>query len=92
MENLYFLWSVERVAMLYNLKTIGGKDWYDWGAQLLVQNQLAEGSWRSKQYHGSAPIIDTCFALLFLKRSNLVQDLTDNLRLFMAITDPDAHK
>src|SRR5438874_11690380 len=31
MENLYFLWSVERVAMLYNLKTIGGKDWYRWG-------------------------------------------------------------
>ena len=42
MENLYFLWSVERVAMLYNLKTIGGKDWYGWGAaQLLVLNQLA---------------------------------------------------
>ena len=92
MENLYFLWSVERVAMLYNLKTIGGKDWYGWGAQLLVHNQLAEGSWRSKPYHGSAPTIDTCLALLFLKRSNLVQDLTDNLRLFMAITDPDAHK
>jgi len=92
MENLYFLWSVERVAMLYNLKSIGGKDWYGWGAQILVPNQLGEGSWHSNRYHGSAVTIDTCFALLFLKRSNLVQDLTENLQLFMAITDPDAHK
>ncbi len=36
MENLYFLWSVERVAMLYDLKTIGGKDWYGWGSRILV--------------------------------------------------------
>jgi hypothetical protein len=92
MENLYFLWSVERVAMLYNLKTIGGKDWYAWGALILVPNQLAEGSWQSSYYHGSSPTIDTCFALLFLKRSNLVQDLTDNLQLFMAIQDPDAQR
>jgi hypothetical protein len=92
MENLYFLWSVERVAMLYSLKTIGGKDWYAWGARILIPNQLAEGSWQSSYYHGSAPTIDTCFALLFLKRSNLVQDLTDNLQLFMAIQDPDARR
>ena len=30
MQNLYFLWSVERVAMLYDLQTIGGKQWYPW--------------------------------------------------------------
>src|SRR5439155_489549 len=33
MGNLYFLWSVERVAVLYNLKTVGERDWYTWGAQ-----------------------------------------------------------
>jgi hypothetical protein len=32
--DLYALWSVERVAVLYNLKTIGGKDWYGWAAAL----------------------------------------------------------
>src|SRR5436309_12653309 len=36
MTNLYLLWSVERVGVLYNLKTIGNKDWYGWGSQLLL--------------------------------------------------------
>lgn len=90
MENLYLLWSLERVGMLYNLKTIGGKDWYGWGAQILVVNQSQDGEWsHSAQFHGSEPVVNTCFALLFLKRSNLVQDLSENLRLNMAITDPD---
>ncbi|MCI0376109.1 MAG: hypothetical protein L0215_00740, partial [Gemmataceae bacterium] len=92
MENLYLLWSVERVAMLYDLKTIGGKDWYGWGATILVPNQNPEGSWRSARFAGSTPPIDTCFALLFLKRSNLVQDLTQELQLLMAITDPATSK
>ena len=91
MQNLYFLWSVERVAMLYDLKTIGGKDWYGWGAQTLLPNQFADGHWNcNRQYHGAADHTDTCFALLFLKRSNLVPDLTENLRLYMVIRDPEA--
>lgn len=92
MEDVYFLWTLERVAMLYNLETIGGKDWYGWGAQLLVANQLADGHWRSAHYPGASETIDTCFALLFLRRSNLVQDLTDRLQLQMAITDPQNKK
>ncbi len=90
MENLYFLWTVERVAMLYDLKSFDGKDWYGWGAQILVHNQNAEGAWPSSNYPGAHPQVNTCFALLFLKRSNLVQDLTNNLRLHSAI--PDAPK
>jgi hypothetical protein len=90
MQNLYFLWSVERVAMLYDLKTIGGKDWYGWGAQSLLPNQDADGHWQGGQYPGTGAHPDTCFALLFLKRSNLVPDLTENLRLYMVIRDPEA--
>jgi hypothetical protein len=89
MQNLYFLWSVERVAMLYDLKTIGGKDWYGWGAQILVHNQNANGSWPTAHYHGNNPPLNTCFALLFLKRSNLVQDLTNNLRLYTGIRESE---
>jgi hypothetical protein len=89
MQNLYFLWSVERVAMLYDLKTIGGKDWYGWGAQILVHNQQANGSWANSHYPGANPQVNTCFALLFLKRSNLVQDLTNHLRLYTGIRDTD---
>jgi len=88
MQNLYFLWSVERVAMLYDLNTINGKDWYGWGAQILVHNQQPSGGWVNGQYPGESEMHNTCFALLFLRRSNLVQDLTNNLRLYSAIRDP----
>ncbi len=79
MQNLYFLWSLERVAVLYNLPTIGDKDWYRWGAQVLVRNQESAGNWAGGLYVGSSPPLDTCLALLFLKRANLVQDLTAKL-------------
>jgi hypothetical protein len=79
MQNLYFLWSLERVAVLYNLPKIGDKDWYRWGAQILVANQDLKGNWSNGQYPGSAPPLDTCLALLFLKRANLVRDLTSRL-------------
>ncbi|HEY7329130.1 MAG TPA: hypothetical protein VH592_15920 [Gemmataceae bacterium] len=79
MMNLYFLWSLERVAVLYNLPTIGDKDWYRWGAQILVRNQMDEGFWANGKYIGSCPPLDTCLALLFLKRANLVKDLTAKL-------------
>lgn len=85
--SLYFLWSLERVAMLYQLPTIGGKDWYGWGARLLVQQQGQNGAWFANNYPGSDAPIDTAFALLFLHRSNLVQDLTERLQLHLAISD-----
>jgi hypothetical protein len=88
--NLYLLWSIERVAMLYDLKTIGGKDWYGWGAQALLANQFPDGHFSGGGYQGSSAHLDTSFALLFLKRSNLVADLTENLRLHMVIRDPGA--
>jgi hypothetical protein len=88
MQNAYFLWTLERVGVLYNLKTIGGKDWYRWGVEILLSNQRPDGSWDSAHYHGHSPPLDTSMALLFLKRANLTQDLTESLRLRLAITDP----
>ena len=90
MQNLYFLWSVERVAMLYDLKTIGGKDWYGWGAQ----NPRPQSASRRRLALGGLPSattrpLNTCFALLFLKRSNLVQDLTNNFRLYTGIRETE---
>jgi hypothetical protein len=76
--------------MLYKLPTIGNKDWYDVGARVLLQAQLPEGDWQLGNYAGSTAPLDTSFAILFLKRTNLVQDLSDRLPLFMAISDPDA--
>jgi hypothetical protein len=79
MNNLYFLWSVERVGVLYNLPTIGRKEWYRWGAEILLANQRPQGNWEKGAYHGADATIDTCLALLFLKRANLARDLTDRL-------------
>jgi hypothetical protein len=80
--DLYFLWSVERVGVLYGLKKIGDEDWYEWGRKLLLDRQRAEGSWNeSTFYNGNPPVVDTCFALLFLKQANLAGDLTSKLQL-----------
>ena len=68
---------MERVAVVYDLEKIGGKDWYGWGSQLLVESQNADGNW-SDTFAG---LPDTSFALLFLKRVNVVKDLTDKLAL-----------
>lgn len=72
----YFLFSLERMAVVYNVKKIGDKDWYRWGAKILVDTQSPTGTWQGDPEHGQA---DTCFALLFLKRANVAEDLTFNL-------------
>jgi hypothetical protein len=85
--NLYYsLWSLERVGVAYNLKTIGKKDWYDWGAGVLLDNQARDGSWTGAYAAGGC---DTSFALLFLRQANLAQDLTAVLR--GRVTDPAEH-
>lgn len=80
MQSLYFLWSLERVSVLYNLRTLGDRDWYRWGAEILVANQAGSGAWeKDGGYPGHTPVLNTCFALLFLKRANLALDLTKKL-------------
>lgn len=71
-DDFYFLWSLERAALVYDIKTIGGRDWYDWASKIIVRSQQADGSWAD--FYKGAP--DTCFALLVLKRINVVKDLT----------------
>jgi hypothetical protein len=78
----YFLWSVARVAVLYDLDKIGGKDWYAWGVKELVElpRQKNDGSWTDGGYYANHPVLNTCFALLFLKRANLARDLSAQLQ------------
>jgi uncharacterized protein (TIGR03067 family) len=75
--NYYFLWSLERVAVVYGLETIGNRDWYTWGAEFALARQQSDGGWSGDYPEGG---VDTSFALLFLRRSNLAQDLTISLR------------
>ncbi len=87
--NLYFLWTLERVGVLYGQRKIQDKDWYAWGARLLVERQQKDGHWRDGHYPGSMPTVDTCFALLFLKRANLTQDLSRKLEFFVEGRAPE---
>jgi hypothetical protein len=79
--DLYFLWSLERVGVLFDLQKIEDKDWYAWGEKALLAKQARDGSWAGSSYFGSNSIVDTCFALLFLERANLARDLTTKLQL-----------
>jgi hypothetical protein len=91
-EDPYLLWSVEQVAVLYDLKTVGSKDWYPWGVQSLRDSQKPDGSWSGGGYLGANRVLDTCFALQFLRRANLVPDLGERLWHSAAALDagPDA--
>jgi hypothetical protein len=57
----YYLYGLERAGVLADRKWIGEHDWYREGAEFLMDRQRGDGSW--------GDIIDSCFALLFLKRS-----------------------
>ena len=70
----YFLWSLERMAVAYNVRTVNGFDWYRWGANQLIEKDGEDG-WKSGHKSGA----DTCFALLFLKRVNVAKDLTSKV-------------
>jgi hypothetical protein len=72
-RSIFLLWSIERVAVLLGLDTIGGKDWYEWGAGILLAAQSDKGTWEGSYGQGG---VDTCFALLFLRKVNLLNDLS----------------
>jgi hypothetical protein len=74
--DIYYLWSLERVGVLYNVKKLGDRDWYTWGSELLLGCQRVDGAWATKGYRGATAITDTCLALLFLKRADLASDLS----------------
>lgn len=73
----YFLWCLERVAVINDLHSINGRDWYDWGTRELVQRQRPAGEWND----GYGPLPATSFAILFLLRTNLAKDLTEQIRM-----------
>lgn len=63
----YYYYSLERMAALANLQNLGGRDWFNECADVLIKSQAADGSWAMSQYYG--PEVDTAFIVLFLTRS-----------------------
>lgn len=87
-NNLYFLWSLERVGVICGLDTIGNHDWYTFGADALLATQKADGSWPQRDYIGANDEVNTCFGVLFLSRANVARDLTATLK--GRLRDPSA--
>ena len=62
---LYYLYALERASILNGVKSFDQRDWYTDGAFSLFRLQNKDGSWDT----GLGSLIDTAFALLFLKRA-----------------------
>lgn len=66
---LYYLYSLERVGVLYGIRKFGDHDWYHEGAVILINAQREDGTWAMSIL--DLPLSDTAFALLFLKKATL---------------------
>jgi hypothetical protein len=64
----YALYSLERVAIFLDLKTIGGMDWYRFGAELIINGTYNHENKNYTLGKGSASGEDPAFRLLFLAK------------------------
>ena len=67
--HIYWMYAVERAMDLFDLRLVGSHNWYNEMGQELLNRQRKEGFWKTGSTHEPEDVIDTCFALLFLKRS-----------------------
>jgi hypothetical protein len=63
LNNLYYLYGVERVGLNSGLKFFGTQDWYREGAAVVIKSQAKDGSWNYR-----SPVVGTAYGLLFLAR------------------------
>ncbi len=77
--HLYYLYGIERAAVLALAETIGEHKWYKEGADYLIGAQQSDGSWQGESENvqwargelGLGPVENTCFAILFLLRATM---------------------
>ncbi len=81
-DDLYFMWCLERVGMVFNIGKIGSTDWHEWGSAYLLRTQRNDGSWMSLAgtHPTAGPLADTSFGLMFMCRSNIIRDLSKVLK------------
>jgi hypothetical protein len=63
----YYLYGLERAGLLYGTEMLGSHKWYPEGAKVLIEAQKSDGSWDDA--------LNTCFAILFLKRATKSLDV-----------------
>jgi hypothetical protein len=66
--NTYYLYGLERAAILFGTEKIGDHFWYAEGAAGLLKHQHEDGSW-GKDTEWFNTTWDTCFSVLFLRRA-----------------------
>lgn len=69
----YYMYAVERYMSFKEFvegDIVAEPQWYNEGVEYLKKTQNADGSWKTKESHGSGPPMDTAFAVLFLTRSS----------------------
>lgn len=63
-DGMYYLVSLERVALANGTRILGGRDWYQAAAQSILDNEGRSGSVGNST-------VDTAFALMFLSRGSM---------------------
>jgi hypothetical protein len=72
----YYLYGLERAGALTGLPNFGRHDWYREGAELILDQMRPDGSWPAPPPPAAwimfqPDLVQTCFALLFLKRGTI---------------------
>jgi hypothetical protein len=76
----YYLYGCERAGMLADVNLFGTHDWYLEGANLLLDQQRADGAWGGDEPQYHKPAWSTCFAILFLKQATRRLDVASTDR------------
>jgi hypothetical protein len=71
----YTMFGICRIGLASGFRYIGDHDWFQWGANTLLKEQDADGSWGSGGFSASQDtpaveggVFNTAFSLLFLSR------------------------
>lgn len=75
----YYMYGMERVGMLFDTEVIGSHKWYREGAEQLLKDQKDDGSWGAEVVK-ARNVVDTCFAILFLRRATRRLDVVTGER------------
>jgi hypothetical protein len=67
--HIYYAYCVERAMDLVDASRLGTHSWYPEMARQLTARQHEKGFWDSNTTHAPGDVLDTCFALLVLRRA-----------------------
>src|SRR5262245_16232272 len=72
---------LKAAGMLYKTEYFGRRAWYNEGAAHILKTQNQDGSWGTTSAYNQS-VWDTCFAILFLKRSTRNLDVASVPRFY----------